>query len=192
MIELMVTVFVMAVLVTLAAPSFRDMIDKSRLRGATDDIINLLNIARASAVKLHRDVNVSVEKGSAWCAGAVSAPDPANVGDAIGTATVCDCAAGTVACLVDGAPMLTSAKAYGSGSTATLASGNANKLLNSNNGIVFSAKFGALDLASTLPTTLTVTSPLGKYSAQISVSPLGETYVCTPVADPPVPGYPSC
>ncbi len=77
--------------------------------------------------------------------------------------------------------------------TASLASpSSSNQLLNGKGGITFNAKFGALDLASTQPTSLTVTSPSGTYSTQITVSPLGQPYVCVPVGAQFVSGYPSC
>jgi prepilin-type N-terminal cleavage/methylation domain-containing protein len=47
-IELMVSLTVAAVLVAMAAPSFRDVIDKSKLRGATDDLLEeLVPVIRA-------------------------------------------------------------------------------------------------------------------------------------------------
>jgi type IV fimbrial biogenesis protein FimT len=189
LIELMVTIIVAAVLVSLAVPSFRDLIDKSRLRGATDDIVNLLNIARASAVKLQRDVNVSIDATN-WCAGAVSAGNPGAVGDAVPAVAACDCTATTVACKVDGLNSLVSASSY---SSVTVASPSAtNTMLYDNGGITFNSKFGALDLSGLANlSSLTVTSPSGKYSTQITVSPLGQTYVCSQNSKF-VSGYPSC
>ncbi len=183
---------VAAVLVSLAAPSVQNLMDKSRLRSATDDIVSLLNRARGSAVKLQRDVNVSV-KTSPWCVGAVAAADPA-VGDPVLTAAACDCAATTVECLVDTQPLLLSSSSYtyGSGGVTLTSGSGGNQLLNTNGGITFNSKFGALGLGTTLPTSVKVTSPLGKFSTQITVSPLGVTYVCVPAPSPFVSGYPSC
>ena len=196
LIELMVALAVLTVLALVAAPSFNDLIEKSRLRGATDDVVNLLNTARASAMKLQRDVNVSVSGTSTWCAGALSASDPANVGDPVPAATACDCTAGT--CTVGGLPALVSSGSYtgvtisnvsatGSGTSTGI------EYVSSASGITFNSKFGALDL-SALPTNplLRVNSKSGKYFTQISVSPLGQTYVCVPSGSTFVAGYPSC
>ncbi|MGH8121899.1 MAG: pilus assembly FimT family protein [Rudaea sp.] len=191
MIELMVTLTVAAVLMVLAVPSFSDLLQKSKLRGATDDIVNLLNTSRANAVKLERDVNVSVQGTATWCAGAVSANDPANVGDPVPAATACDCTATTVACLVGGQNALVSSADYGGVTISSVASA----ITYGTGGVTFDKKFGAMDLSlapSTTTSVVTVTSSSGKYSTNIFLYPLGQTYVCVPSISPFVSGYPSC
>lgn len=49
--ELMVTLALAAVLVSLAVPNFREFIRNSRLTGAANDLIVALNQARTEAVK---------------------------------------------------------------------------------------------------------------------------------------------
>lgn len=191
MIELMVTLTVAAVLAVLAVPTFSDLLQKSKLRGATDDIVNLLNTSRANAVKLERDVNVSVQGTATWCAGAISASDPANVGDAVPAVAACDCTATTVACLVGGQNALVSSADY----NGVTISGVANAITYGTGGVTFDKKFGAMDLSlapSTTTSVVTVTSPSGKFSTQIFLYPLGQTYVCVPSTSPFVSGYPSC
>jgi len=198
LIELMVTILVAVVLISLAVPSFQDLVDKSRLRGATDDIVNLLNTSRASAVKLGLDVNASVTITSAttWCAGAISAVDPqtVTVGNPAGTAAACDCTS-TTACVLSGLGTVagqTSRVSSDSYSGVQLASHTTgNTILVANNGLVFNSKFGALDLSALSGLDyLTVTSRTGKYATRITVAALGQTYVCTSKGF--VSGYPSC
>jgi len=199
LIELMVTIAVAAVLVGLAVPGFRDLIDKSRLRGATDDLVNLLNASRASAVKLGLDVNASAKIASAtsWCVGAVSATDPEAATGTVGTpaaaAAACDCTSST-ACTISGLGNLAAQKLVVSSTTyAGVQLSSLSGGLNSNTGLTFNAKFGALDfgaLAGLKP--LVVTSASGKYKTQITVSALGQTHVCTPSSSGFVSGYPSC
>ena len=114
LIELMATLAVVAVLAVLAAPTFRDLIIKSRLRGATDDIVALLNNARGNAVKLERQVNVSVQGGSTtWCAGGVVESGPASVGAAATLANApCDCKLSSSSCVIDSQPALVSSANY--------------------------------------------------------------------------------
>lgn len=51
LIELMVTVAVLAVLMTIAAPSFRDILEIQRMRSAAFDLMSDLTLARNEALK---------------------------------------------------------------------------------------------------------------------------------------------
>lgn len=188
LIELMITLTVAAVLMVLAVPTFSDLIVKSRLRGATDDIVNLLNTSRGNAVKLGREINVSV-KSATWCAGAISEAGPTpGSGNPLTLANAsCDCAAGTVTCLVNGDNALVSSSNY---SGVTLSVSGDIDIGSAASGVTFDPKFGAL---TPLPTTNSqVTLVNGKFSTRITVSPLGQTNVCVPGTSPFVSGYPSC
>lgn len=194
-IELMITLAVAVILIALAAPSFRDLMDKSRLRGATDDIVNLLNVARASAVKLGHNVNVAINETSGWCAGAISATNPGTPGQAVAAVTACDCNNAST-CLVGDQQLTLSYSSYASGSnnvTLTSVDSTIESTGAGNSGITFTSKFGALDLSSALPGSplLELTSPLGKYSTRITVSALGQPYVCS-TGGKFISGYPSC
>jgi len=193
-IELMITLAVVAVLTVLASPTFSDLITKSRLRGATDDIVALLNHARANAVKLERQVNVSVQPGTLWCAGGVPESGPASVGAAATLATTpCDCATSSTSCVIDGQSAYVSGTNYNGVTIADAAVTGDIKFVSSSGGVVFDPKAGTL--TSTLLGTYAasgVTLSAGSYSTQITVSPLGQTVVCTPTGSPFVSGYPSC
>jgi type IV fimbrial biogenesis protein FimT len=67
LIELMVTLAIVAVLATVAAPALRQFITSNRVSGFTMDFIGALNIARSEAVKQGRDAYVC--QGTA-CSGA--------------------------------------------------------------------------------------------------------------------------
>lgn len=182
LIELMITLAVTVVLMTLAMPSIRDLIDKSRLRGATDDLVKMLNFAQGSAVKLGHNVNVAINQSSGWCAGAISATNPTTPGNQVAGVTACDCNSAST-CLVGDTPMTISNTSYGSSPSyvtltsvdAAIASSGAG-----NSGITFTSKFGALDF-SALPGSplVQLRSPRGKYSTRIMISPLGQTNACS-------------
>jgi prepilin-type N-terminal cleavage/methylation domain-containing protein len=195
-IELMITLAVAAILAMIAAPSFTGMIEKSRLRGATDDLVNLLNTSRANAVKTERQVNVSVSGTTSWCAGAVAESGPATPGLAATPAynAPCNCNASTVSCLVAGQNALVSSSDY-SGVTLSSVTGIA-YVSTSSGGVTFDPKFGAVtdssgSLLATSPQ-IVVLSKSGKYSTRITVSPLGQTSVCIPSTSQFVAWYPSC
>ncbi len=60
LIELMVTIAVMAIIATLAAPSFGDMMLRQNLNRSTQELVSTLNEARAQAVLERREVTVQL------------------------------------------------------------------------------------------------------------------------------------
>jgi len=70
MVELMVTVAVLAILVTLAAPSFANLINSNRLVGAANDIVAALQVARMEAIRRGQSVVICPSTDGASCAGA--------------------------------------------------------------------------------------------------------------------------
>ncbi len=67
-IELMVTFAVLAILVTLAAPSLSDLVRDQRVKTATFDVYASLAFARSEAIKRNGDVDV-IPTGADWAAG---------------------------------------------------------------------------------------------------------------------------
>jgi len=67
LIELMVTVIVLAVLLGIGVPSFRDFLRNSRITGATNDIVTDFNVARSEAVKRRVPVTVCKSQDGATC-----------------------------------------------------------------------------------------------------------------------------
>lgn len=70
LIELMVTLAVFAILVTVAVPSFRDVIENNRLATEVNRILSSLSYARSEAVRLSDEVTVTAINGSfanGWC-----------------------------------------------------------------------------------------------------------------------------
>jgi prepilin-type N-terminal cleavage/methylation domain-containing protein len=180
LIELMVTVVVAAILLALATPSFADFIDRYRLRGVTDDVVNFVNNARAESVKQGRDVNVAF-KGttSVWCIGANAAAEPTNAGDAIPAAAACDCSTDATSCKVGGEQ-----RVFGT---------------DSDNGVVLSAvpadftfdnRLGTVSPLGT--TTVTLTSPRKRFDLQLTVTALGQASLCVPSGKRAITGVPSC
>ncbi|HEY2396739.1 MAG TPA: prepilin-type N-terminal cleavage/methylation domain-containing protein [Rudaea sp.] len=187
LIELMVSLLVAAVLVALAAPSFRDLVVKSRLRGATDAIVNLFNTARTSAVKMQRDVIVSLQGTTTWCGGAAAAAVP-TIGDPVLSATACDCV--SAICPLDNLNAKVSSSDYSNVSVAVASAVDYGSV---NQGVTFNSKLGAIDLGSAPATNApVVTLTSGRYTTQVYLYPLGQTYVCVPGSSPFVSGYPSC
>lgn len=178
LIELMVAVSVLAVLLALAAPSFADFFDKSRVRGAADSIVTLIATARGDAVKRGRNVTLSMRgNASAWCMGANEAATPA-LNEAVATSTACDCTSSS-ACFVDGSRRVVTSTEF-AGVTASAVTMT----------FVVDGKLGNLTPLGTHAVTLT--SPAGRYQVQLNVSPLGQTRACTPSGQLSISGFPPC
>lgn len=62
LIELMVTVAVMAIIAMMAAPSFGNLLLKQNLNRSTQDLISTLNTARSTAVLERREMTVDLSK----------------------------------------------------------------------------------------------------------------------------------
>jgi type IV fimbrial biogenesis protein FimT len=91
LLELMVTVAVLSILLTLGVPAFGDLVRNNRIATQANQLVAAINIARSEAVKRGRNVQVSVVAGAngAWSAEVrvVGAADPVRV-VAGGTMTV--------------------------------------------------------------------------------------------------------
>lgn len=97
LIELMVTLSVIAITLALAVPSFTDFKDKRGIRKGAEELISFINYAQSAAVKMNQEVTVSWDWGLAddtyewsFCIGATDVED-----------ATCDCFSEN-ACMVDG------------------------------------------------------------------------------------------
>jgi type IV fimbrial biogenesis protein FimT len=69
LVELLVTLAVAAILLTVGVPSFRDLIYNNRLTAATNIFVSSINIARSEAIKQGRNATVCVSTDLATCTG---------------------------------------------------------------------------------------------------------------------------
>jgi type IV fimbrial biogenesis protein FimT len=184
LLELMITVAVLAILIALSAPSFSEYFEKARLRGAADDIVTLLASARGEAVKRNRDVRVNFGgTTSAWCLGANAAANPANSGDAIPAPVACDCT-NAAQCTIGGERYVVDASRYPNVSVG--GAGTA---------FIFDRSLGTQhQIGSDTPaaTAVTFTSSPRSYRLRLNVSALGHSTVCVPSGSLAISGYKSC
>ncbi len=66
LLELMITIAIAAVLLTLAVPSFKTVISRTNLRGAHNDLIGTLRYARSEAVTRGAVVAVTASSSGDW------------------------------------------------------------------------------------------------------------------------------
>lgn len=172
LIELMVTVVVIAILAAVALPNMRDFFDRKRLVSQVEAIANLMEFARSEAIK-HPSalaaslVTATVKPAAPWFVGL------RNGGACDNSGTPCQISEGTANAVtrVVTATECTGCTMTSPGATTTIAFDL--------RGIVT----GGADQAITLQ------SPLGK-QLSITVSSIGRISICSPGGS--VSGYPSC
>jgi type IV fimbrial biogenesis protein FimT len=174
LIELMVTITVLAILASLAGPSMGDMIERRRLASQTEAITDLLHLARSEAIKhsgvaLPRSVAVTVSPGSSWFVGVAN-------GDTA-------CTSATTCVLNDGGQAVARyvSNTECAGCTMTAPTGTDPELM------VFS--FRGLVEAGGADRVVELSSPRG-YKTRVSVSRIGRVSVCSPSG--PLSSYPAC
>jgi type IV fimbrial biogenesis protein FimT len=102
LIELMIVISIIAVIVTLAVPSFSDYILTQRARGAAEGLISALQNTKAEAIKTNQITSIEFQPtttgtehaSSSWCYGMSTSPTLA-----CNCTTLANCADGSV---VDG------------------------------------------------------------------------------------------
>ncbi|MFC2993481.1 GspH/FimT family pseudopilin [Halomonas tibetensis] len=65
LVELIITVAVIAIVATIAIPNFQSVLNSSKLRGDVNEVLAALNYARAEAIKCRGDVELSIS-GDPW------------------------------------------------------------------------------------------------------------------------------
>ena len=85
MIEMLVTLAVLALLLTVAVPSFVSFRQRTALAGAAEQLVSAWTNARFEALRRDQMLNVSlVTSGGQFCIGTIETDDPSD-------ATACDC-----------------------------------------------------------------------------------------------------
>ncbi|WP_051692474.1 GspH/FimT family pseudopilin [Marinobacterium lacunae] len=171
LIELVVTLVVVAILATVAAPAFRDFFENRRLTGAAQTLYADLQLARAESIKRNQVIFVKFDDtpSNDWCYGLEEAS----------SATSCDCSdSGNAFCTIDGVRRVTDVDDFpGVTMSAASVAGSV---------ITFDPKRGTLSPAGSIYFT-------GDSGTQMRLvmSLLGRVRLCTP-AGSNVPGYESC
>lgn len=174
LIEMIVTVSVLAILLTVAVPSFKDMVDKRRLVGAAEQFYGDLQAARFEAIKLNKTVAIFFRNSGAtnWCYG---------MADNIGAA--CDCTAVTPNCTVGGMPKVMGNSGF-RGVTLTVSGYEEGRIcVDSRRGKFFSDS----DCTSNSMGNVTFSSSSG--SIQVDTQKAGRVRICSTAG---TGDYPSC
>ena len=102
--ELMTALSVVAILLSLSAPSYSDFINKRKVAGAANLVATFFENIKMESVKRNEFASITYKKaddGTDWCLGAV-----------MGKEVACDCMAETAACLIDSVPVILSNETF--------------------------------------------------------------------------------
>ena len=161
LVELLVTIAVLTILVMMAAPSFAELSQRSALRGAADNIVAAVTLAKEEAIKRDQMVRIDFKPvGAGFCVGAKIV---ANEGDA-----GCDCSA--AAC-----PVVSYPGAVGDLHRVSL---TGTPLFGTDSGFVIDPKTGTL-IDFTDGGAIVLGTSNGT-AATVRVNAMGRASVCTP------------
>jgi prepilin-type N-terminal cleavage/methylation domain-containing protein len=90
LLELLITITVLVIIMTIGVPGLFDHMDRKRIDGAAHTFLSDVQFARAESIKQNKDVYIVLDAAD-WCYG---------ITDAASSAT-CDCSAGT-GCTLNG------------------------------------------------------------------------------------------
>jgi type IV fimbrial biogenesis protein FimT len=167
LIELMVVITIAAILLALAVPSFQEMIDRNRLKAATESVFGSMQFAKSEAIKRNERIFLIVAASTSPWQYYLTENSPCLL-------TQNNTAASDY-CGIDGIPKKVSGEEYPNvsiGSTETSYS--------------FSPLRGTLT-----PGTITLNSGLGK-EMRVVTSGLGRIRICSPSGNENVAGYSEC
>lgn len=186
LIEMMVTIAVLAIIVAIAVPSFSDFMEKARLRGAADALSSQFSLARSQAVRSGRDVRLLVVGEDAeWCTGARQYAASGVVGlvDASGSASCnCSTSAGAAQCLVADQQSVVSSTGF------------AGVLLQDSNGLDFQFDRRTGSLVDLTQKTLKLRSEShpGRFGLNLVTTPMGHARTCIPSGFASFGGFKPC
>lgn len=172
LIELMVTVAVLAIIVATAAPSFQSFLDKNRVVGAAEAVYSQMQSARSEAVKQSADMVVVFSSDMPWCSG-------------FSRGVACDCTAALDAendCTI---------LADGVTEVLKVVSGTAFQGVTMNAGAPASVTFNGVRGTTGGEGSIVLQSGLGR-QLRIDVNALGRVRLCSPAGSGAVGGYPAC
>lgn len=167
LVELLFTVVILAIIVSIAIPSYRAFVNQKRLKVATEDLYNFIKASQSRGLNLPSAYYLSMKTGSNWCYG-------------LSDTSICDC---TIAdnCTISGIATAASSTNY-AGESLSLSTTGFNGTA-SDPYILFEGKRGTIAATGTI----TLTSVSG-FSTVISANQQGLVSICSNT----VKGYPLC
>lgn len=176
-IELLVTLMLLAVVTALALPSFVDMVEKRRLSSDAEGLLSFVQHAQSESIKRNEAMTISYARSSDqdWCIGAVL------------SSAACDCSitdpAAVSYCGYDSKPSLVRSGGGGYSSRVKSFTGD---------GVLTFDPVRGMSLVTGDALAVDLRSPSESFRVQLLVSDTGLTELCSPDNAHQIPSYKPC
>lgn len=194
LVEVMMSIVLIAIGLVLAMPSYTDMAEKRQLTNGAEQIASMLNSAQGAAMKSNNMITLKADRtnDSAWCIGVAE-------GDLI-----CDCKEEieSTECILDGSPLFIDQSAAASLVMNSATSASNAYYIDPIRGLFLPCdplvnltceKIELSDLPDlNAPLELDLRSRSGDFRLSLIVNHTGRVILCSPDANYAVPGYPRC
>lgn len=191
LIELLVVVAVVAIITTLALPSYRALMEKRQVTSGAQQLAAFVSSAQLEAVKRNQRVAVRydfTEVGD-WCIGIVNEES-----DGWGDGTGCTCSADPEVntCALDDTPriMIPANLTYDEAVNGITGAEDSFYILDPVRGMMVDAA-GMVDVDGAVSFEF-VSKPEQSYALNVEVAPTGRVRICSDSGDKKVPGYEEC
>jgi type IV fimbrial biogenesis protein FimT len=170
MVEVMMSIVLVAIGSTLALPSYRDMIEKRQLTNSAEQLAAFVSSVQGISTRTNRVVTVSYLRANheEWCIGAVI-----NAGD-----TACDCTQ-DLSCTIDGQEFVLNQDLS-----------NGSELMHNITGGAYS--FDPVRGLSNASLTMELHTDSRDFKLNLMVNNTGRVILCSDEADHAIPGYDIC
>lgn len=176
-VELMMSVVLLAIGMALALPSYREMVEKRQITYGAEQLTAFLNAAQSESIKRNQALTVSYQRtaNDNWCAGATLG------------ATACDCTVANTAdadyCAIDSVPWIINNTHAGDHELVTAMNGDGAYTLDPVRGLM-------ADLDDGLE--IEMRSNSESYRLNLTVANTGQVILCSDSDAHNVPGYKVC
>jgi len=177
LVEVMMTVVLVAIGLALALPSYRDMVEKRQITNGAEQLASFINTAQGIAMKTNQVVTISYDRNGEndWCVGAISGE------------TACDCTqtdtTATDYCQIASQPFVLNNSHTGNLELMHSMDGDGDYAFDPIRGLF-------MDLDDGL--TVELRSPSEDFRLNLVVNSTGRVLLCSDDSEHAVPGYATC
>jgi len=177
LVELMMSILLLAIGMALALPSYRDMVEKRQVTNGAEQVASFINVAQGVAMKTNQVVTVSYARtdDDDWCIGAVS-------GDTACDCTVTDTSA-TNYCQIATQPFILNNTHASDRELVHSVTGDGAYAFDPIRGLF-------VDLDDSLQ--MELRSPSDQFRLNVMVNNTGRVILCSNSSDHAIPGYQVC